>query len=139
MKRNLLLALLLSSLIFSSLPAQKVSYSYDNAGNRIARTVIQLSTKQSQSQSEIITESFGKHEILIYPNPTLGALAVKILNLETIDQGEVFIVNTSGQIILNQKITSTLMHFDLSNEPSGMYLMRMQLNGELTNWKIIKQ
>ena len=61
-----------------------VSYAYDYAGNRISRKVVNLTPTPSHVKKQLdsipapIEEKLGDQMITIYPNPTKGALAVKI-------------------------------------------------------------
>jgi len=78
----------------------KVNFGYDNAGNRISRTISLLkSAPTSDSEEEppvVYSEMLSDIEIKIYPNPTDGLLKVEIRNLP--EKQTDFWNNTSGRL-----------------------------------------
>jgi hypothetical protein len=66
-----------------------------------------------------------KPTILIYPNPTPGILTIEPLSLIEEESYFINVLNTSGQIIHNQKINSSIGKFDIdisSLRPGSYYL-----------------
>ena len=49
---------------------------------------------------------------------------------------DVFSVN--GMLILSQDITEILTSIDIGSQPSGIYIVSITVNGNVTNWKVIK-
>lgn len=77
----ILFALIVIKLQSISVSSQSISYSYDQAGNRIARRVINLPPAPAKVTSNApdsvnVTEEISTFTIRIYPNPTRGALMV---------------------------------------------------------------
>lgn len=142
MKKCLLICFLISSLSPFVLYGQDVSYRYDKAGNRKERVIelksAEIAKNQVQEPAPVIEDLLSGQEILIYPNPTEGELSVSISNAKNTIEGEVFITTMNGEVLIRKKVVSTLMHFDLSNNAAGFYIMKIILNGEATTWKIIK-
>lgn len=66
----------------------------------------------------------------IYPNPTSGSITI---GLEKYEKAEV--VNIIGQIILR----SAKRNIDISNQPSGVYYIRMFTNDEIITEAILKK
>lgn len=117
----------------------KLNYTYDNAGNRIER-VIPLSVKAiSEVQPVVFEEEIAQRIVKIYPNPTKGQLAVEISDTEKLKSGKLFIYNMKGQLILNKKIVSTRSDLDISSKSNGVYILYIDLDGERSSWKIIKE
>ncbi len=143
MKKHLLItfALLCCSSVF--LYGQKASYLYDAAGNRTERIIVLTKSAklagETPSQPEPVEDILQKHKIKIYPNPTQGALSVSIQGAHDIPNGNILITNAGGNLIVQKKINSTLIRFDLSRHPSGLYLMKISIDGEFTSWKIIRE
>lgn len=141
MKKCLLTCFLISGLSSLFLYGQDVSYRYDKAGNRKERVIelksAEIAKNQLQEPAPVIEDLLSEQEILIYPNPTEGELSVSISNVQDIE-GEVLITTINGEVLIRKKVVSTLMHFDLSNNAAGFYIMKIILNGEATTWKIIK-
>jgi YD repeat-containing protein len=142
MKELLSIFLLLSTVIGVS--AQNVSYRYDDAGNRTERVIV-LSSLSSPSPSlspASVTEledMIAGRKIKIYPNPTEGMLAVEIADFTKESKVEYLITDMSGKTISRKKADSSYTTLDLTRQRSGIYILRISINGENTNWKIIKK
>lgn len=120
--------------------AQNVSFSYDNAGNRIKREIIlQRKFVTEKTTNEYYSEMLSEKIIRIYPNPTDGMLKVKITGLENREQCVFKIFNSLGQLIISKQAASSTTDIDISGKPNGTYILQISLNGEKSAWKIIKQ
>src|SRR4030042_7060296 len=88
----LLLGILCTGIL--SFGQTKVSYGYDDSGNRISRTTINLksatqsaTTSTSETKDRIEGETpysnrVGEYNVLIYPNPVKSELIIDIQGLE---------------------------------------------------------
>ncbi len=118
--------------------AQQVSYSYDSAGNRVSRQTgngsqAPLRSSVDQKQTDLkITISVG-------PNPTTGPLEISLSRFGENDACHLTLSNTAGQVLIDRSVTSVLTTLDLSSYAYGFYLLRVELNGEITTYKIIKK
>jgi hypothetical protein len=133
------IALLLSAMFARS---QSVSYAYDAAGNRTARTFSLIKSPEApQSPSEItsLTDLIAEKSIVIYPNPTKGNLTVEIKDFTDKLEAEFQLTDLSGRVIANRKATAASQTFDLSNRAAGIYLLLIRINGESVVWRIIKE
>ena len=86
-----------------------------------------------------VSEKLGNKNIRIYPNPTSGVLKIEVAGFEDSDKGNLSIFNLSGQQLLNSDIISTFTELDISSSQKGVYILLINLNGESTTWKIIKE
>jgi len=68
--------------------------------------------------------------INIYPNPTSGKFTVE-------RKGELTICNLLGEEILSKKLTSSKSEIDLSNQPKGIYIVKVRDNGNNYTIKIL--
>lgn len=138
------LASLLFLMIFSfgmSSSGQSIKYAYDAAGNRIKREIV-LQTRtnsKNEAKKESYSEMLSQREIRIYPNPTDGQLKVEISNLDQSDECNLSIFNANGQNVQSVKSKSSIAEFDISNQPKGIYILVILINGEKSTWKIIKK
>jgi hypothetical protein len=117
-----------------------IRYAYDASGNRTERTIV-LATKSAEAKTEtFFTEELAERTIKIYPNPTDGFLKVEIGNTEGIKNCTITIsaINT-GKQVKKQKATLPVTDIDISNQPFGVYVMLIDIDGEYTSWKIIKK
>jgi YD repeat-containing protein len=136
---------LLSMLFIAlALPAQNISYKYDAAGNRTERVITLQSQSQLRSSSYTSTvtsidDIIADHQIKIYPNPTKGMLSVEVGEITEKGQAEFLLTDMSGRIINRQRSGAGTVYFDLSRYSSGVYILRIIINGEAVSWKIIKE
>jgi hypothetical protein len=140
-KHKLLLIFLLLSTT-GILRSQNIAYYYDNAGNRIERTIVMSSALRSAEESSDVTaveDLIADHAVKIYPNPTQGMLAVEIANFTDDLSVDFLLTNASGRVIDRQQATSGYQTFNLSNQVPGIYLLRIRIEDAVTTWKIIKE
>lgn len=141
--------LFLKLLIFIALPlvtctsaSAQVSFGYDAAGNRISRTIVLAKTLTKAATTDSIkpfTEMQGELQVKIYPNPTKGKLTVEITG-STRDVAElVAIYGIQGQLLLQQAASSSHTDLDISGQPAGTYILRINAGQKTTYWRIIKE
>ncbi len=133
---------------------RKIDFSYDTWGNRISRTIVLTNnatrtalvgeTEEETVYHEAVDYTVGgeinEAEVLVYPNPTQGLLAVEIRNVPDGTNGEIVIMRENGQQFRRKAIAPGMkMDFDLRNEPAGMYLLYVRIGDTVTSWKIIKK
>ena len=139
-KQTLLLALMATSL---SAGAQgKVGFAYDEAGNRVKREIVITRSANMENDSPEKSESFydalGDRTVKISPN-SYGIINVSVLHMLPTDDGNVGVYAVSGTEILRQRITGAETVVDISNQPQGVYILRVIINGTSTTWKITKK
>ena len=147
MKRfSIISALLMLSVFSSSLCAQNaVAYAYDACGNRVSRTVVLPSQSMAKRHTEetdstsYFEETALKRSVRIYPNPTKGMLKVEVVGMQDSDVCRLSLYGMSGNRVMQTKATESMTFLDLSNYANGHYLLVLELNGENTTWKIIKE
>ena len=72
------------------------------------------------------------HKINIYPNPNNGEFAI---SLNTV-KATVKIYDVNGKLIINEIQNSTRKNYDLSNLQSGIYIVKIISNNEITTKRI---
>jgi len=135
----------ISMLCITNLEAQ-VSYQYDNNGNRTAKVIVLNTLKNNDfaeldvdnDDSIVFDDKLGESSVKIYPNPTKGLLRIDIQNDSEIS-GFIEIINNVGKTISKTSEISLENQLDLSNQPNGVYVMRIIINGQTSTWKIIKE
>lgn len=129
------------------LPGVGVSFAYDNAGNRISRKLVTLSSGMFQAKrnfdntpqvAEPIEEKLGERTITVYPNPTKGALAVGISG-EILTKISVVLLNSQGVVLQNTQADSDITTLEMSHYPTSWYILRVIADGKSIEFKIIKQ
>src|SRR4030043_2386565 len=129
----LLLGILCTGIL--SFGQTKVSYGYDDSGNRISRTTINLksatqsaTTSTSGAKDRIEGESpnsdrVGEYNVLIYPNPVKSELIISIQDLADNTYATITIYDQSGRLILTQNKTTAGTTLNLSQISPGDYYM----------------
>ena len=80
-----------------------------------------------------IPGTFSETKITVYPNPCVDYIYFNTsLRLENIS-----IYNTNGQLIRIEELTNN--RINVSELPSGLYIIRFDTNGKIINKKIIKK
>ncbi len=72
----------------------------------------------------------------VYPNPTLGGLQVDMPWLK--GKAVISVTNLSGQLLKQVIVNSSRANFDISNLPSGLYLVRINAENGQAVKKIMK-
>lgn len=159
--KNILIAIIITNLslcISTTLFAQKgqFSYSYDNAGNRIAREVIYLAPAEEIAGADSIANAPAGHESIlqsletgaqgknntlkVFPNPTHGKLNIQFTGDMAGLKAEISVYNNAGVYVYQNTSTTHKHVVDLCGQPAGNYILVVRLQGyEKKEYKIIKQ
>ena len=135
------------------LGAQTVSFGYDNAGNRTSRTrplpkstldttVVseeEIKKELAEQEQKFGFESLAEGQVKVYPNPTEGAMMVKLQNISNAEGIQLQLYNLSGSLLKTKQMGSTLEEFSLYEYSSGVYILRVSRNDEKLEYKIIKK
>lgn len=139
MKILLIVFLFIVSLV--SIQAQnKISYAYDASGNRTERILV-VATKSllaGEEPENIITEEIAKREVKIYSS-IQGQITVEISTLEGMKTGTMIIYAfPNGNTVLTRKVKYTREDLDISNQRAGIYILLVDIDGEKTSYKLMK-
>ena len=75
----------------------------------------------------------------LMPNPTSGNLRVSMLDFDTEKQHQLEIRDVTGKLLIKQRMDANVIDLDVSQLPSGMYLVIVTSNNEIINQsKLIK-
>lgn len=141
--KHLILTVILVCITLQTNAQQSLSYAYDAAGNRIGRAIV-LETRASkalQNQTDSISfhEMLAEKQLKIYPNPVLSELTLSITGYQSSMSGEFSILTLGGALLKKGKIQSEKTTINMGGYRPGTYILHIQLNGQPTSWKIIKQ
>lgn len=143
----------------TTIKAQQIQYefTYDDAGNRIKREVVFLNNKRDTSQSsptlteytktsdtdskeQILKEttSLKGYDYVVFPNPTTSSVMLQIT--KDFQKGNVQLLSLSGGVVYKSANVTSGMEIDLSSEPAGHYILKLDLDGtSVKEWIIIKE
>jgi len=116
-----------------------INFTYDNAGNRIKRTIPRGNLPNQTDPEEYSLLSLTGSDIYVYPNPTDGPLNVYIPSFTNEDGIVVYVFNMSGQLVLEKKVDDRIVTLNLAAQPSGVYLVRIKPETGENIWKIVKK
>ena len=106
--------------------APYVTYSHHNYCGKSMETI-------TEEQSEITVGSAG---INIYPNPTENYVYVTSGNNDDLVNIEAF--NTLGEMVAKSSIASGGV-FDLSDQVSGIYILKIEVNSVISTYRVTKK
>lgn len=141
MKRiSLLLSLLL--LCGMGLMAQSLSYEYDydQAGNRIRRSVVTLTRGDQKGDAiPLFTDELPDgNRMTLFPNPTKGVIRFEMGQPDGV-LGHYRLFDLKGTLLMEGVCESHAFDLDLSRQPNGVYLIEFQNKNKVYSNKIIKE
>lgn len=88
-----------------------------------------------------LTDSIGKFEFVLYPNPTSDYLHVLADNyFMEYPEKSISVYDLSGKELIHHPITDRLTKMDFSTFVTGAYIVRVQSgNSKIKEWKVIKE
>lgn len=144
MKLKYLLFISLFINIMSSNAVDRVNFTYDEAGNRKSRKLITVQLRSAMAGTQVeepapVESPLGKRKVLVYPNPTKGALAVEVTGGGPKDKVDITLFNAQGvQLQYLQGIVGKTP-VDMTQYASTWYILRVSAGQEVVEFKIIKQ
>jgi hypothetical protein len=129
------------------LQAQSFEYSYDDAGNRIQRKVLELksaeqqdnATAEASADDAFFNEEMGNYSLNVFPNPATSSINISISGDNTAEDMLIELRDLQGRLLLSQKAILGTSKLDLSNHAAGAYILHIRIGEELSVWKIIKE
>jgi hypothetical protein len=141
MKRLLLVFVFISG--FKVGYAQKVAFFYDQNGNRVSREFKLPGQRIDNSILDTLAfaEQFGNAQLLIYPNPVLTEVTIKINSdySSELKDVKVNVLSVTGINVGTAIFDNNQYRFNFSNLPTGVYLIVVTANGCKREIKIIKE
>ncbi|MFV0467616.1 MAG: T9SS type A sorting domain-containing protein [Dysgonomonas sp.] len=144
-KIQILFIAAISAFIYSLEAQESIQFDYDEAGNCIVKykTVVLPShtkrkandTTQIAPQSEIVSD----REVIIYPNPTQGALKIEIKGPNPESPIRYVLTDMGGNTISKAESKEIYYSFDMTSFPPGVYLLRVMIDDKWNTWKIMKE
>ena len=147
MKRGIILLFFIS--VWSFVQAQApaiVTYSYDANGNRVSRSIVFSRMEEASSDDSLekgcltsIQDEIGHVTLNIFPNPTNDRIYVERNDTEGNGNMVVFLSSVTGVLVCKVETDNNQTYLDLSSLASGIYILKVDVNGEHRCWKVIKR
>lgn len=119
--------------------SQSVRFAYDEAGNRVKREIViskQKAKTSTTDSNKIYYDMLDNVEVKVYPNPTKGNLKVGVSRADLTFTVQVY--SSAGQIVGTYTSRNGYVDVNITNQPNGLYVLAVSMNGNKTTWKIIK-
>lgn len=122
----------------------KIKYTYDAAGNRVRREAAAAAGKSktrqlaSVSDGQVASGVLRDHFVKVYPNPTDGVLRIGIYSMKPTDKCSLRVYAPHGALLLSQSVTTADTDIDISDNPAGIYLLKVDIDGHSQTFKITK-
>jgi hypothetical protein len=86
----------------------------------------------TSSVQEVVTANW-----VVYPNPTTGLLNIRGLN--AVGGFDALVLDVAGRVVLRERFESAaeVQQLDLSQEPNGIYLLRISTENHVQNIKLV--
>jgi len=77
----------------------------------------------------------------IYPNPTNGKFTIQITDLKSSINNQLSVTNILGETVYSSLINnkSSIIELDLSDQPSGMYIVNIRTGEKVEHKKLLKE
>lgn len=126
-----------------ALCSQSIVFKYDDAGNRLSRTVSVPELMKRRMKTSVPNEPSGLSlfdtQIKIGPSPTSGVIKIEIAGLDEKKDFTAYIFNASSQLVLKQKIAGLVTELDITSRPNGVYIVGVVSGDNCVSSKIVKQ
>ncbi|MCQ2072214.1 MAG: T9SS type A sorting domain-containing protein [Bacteroidaceae bacterium] len=118
--------------------ADRIYYSYDNTGNRVSASTHAPSTRGAFDNGTDISDTLALSGIRVYPNPTEGPLTVVITGYDLENAG-ITVTDMTGKNLIRLTETAETNELDLTDYPSGIYLVRIRTVESESVHKIVRK
>jgi len=150
MHRFILLIVGILALTPLLLNSQAITYDYDNSGNRVKKYIV-VQKKSDHIEEEYITDTLSKAnpdkvvdelnevKVTIYPNPTQGQLNIEVSGLASAEMMGYQLYSQTGVLLQSQKSAGSYFSVDLSQYPTGIYILILVNKDSRSEWKVFKK
>lgn len=119
--------------------AQKIGFAYDAVGNRIKREIVVSRDLKKNSRTAENDASFYdtlENKTIRITRTSSNTIVVSILNFDSKDAGFVDLCSINGMRVYLQNLPASEININMGSMPSGLYILRVQINDNSTTWKI---
>jgi hypothetical protein len=88
---------------------------------------------------EYFVERIAQVEMKIYPNPATEKITLQVANMDNLQTGVFKLLTLNGQLLQEQAVHSSATEISLLGLAKGVYILKVNVNGRVEDWKVIKQ
>lgn len=133
------ISILLLTLLPLAVGALPVRYSYDAAGNRVKREIVMNPSLSPKKQTSYTDDIADDYKLKITPSAQDGIVQVEIVSRTDLKEGCVDVFSVKGMRVLTTMTSGGRATVDLSGKRSGVYILHVNVDGNETDWKIIRK
>ena len=131
-----LITIVLMSISYNGMAQHSISYSYDAAGNRTGRSITITPVKgRNVTEIEEIHDT-PSARVHVTADSNSGIVKVEIVNYIDSDICHITLYDTAGTFLTDIPEAEPVTLIDISDKPSGIYILQAVLNGRSDTWKI---
>ena len=101
--------------------------------------IVTNTTINEYTQTASVKEIQTNASISVYPNPGNGKYYVKLPDGMNFSELSLEVYNLLGELVISKKPQNSLTQIDLSQQPNGIYIVRVNGSKQSLNQRIIKQ
>lgn len=117
--------------------AQVIYYHYDQAGNRTERSTHATPSARIHPDSTDLKEiTKQEYQAILYPNASEGVFYISMKRRD--GPVELYVFDIKGTIRFQHTYRQQLIRFDLTDEPSGMYIVKWRSREKSYIEKVLK-
>lgn len=139
--RKLIFLIVCFIIVLSSNVHARVSFAYDEAGNRVRREIVinrgSRAMDKSESKDEAYFDVLGDRMIKVTQNES-GIVKVTVLDMVSDDECYIDVCSIDGMQVFTEPHAGVETVIDLSTRAKGIYILRVVVNETQTTWKITK-
>lgn len=109
----------------------------DSSGAIDTLTKTYIKDNCDNSRKQKLENSILANDVIIYPNPNAGSFAIELEN--TSKNSLIVISDLVGKVIFSKTIIDNTLQIDISNQPKGIYLVKVINGNNVTTQKIVYQ
>jgi hypothetical protein len=80
-------------------------------------------------------DNISNNKIIVYPNPSSGKFSLKVDN-KLLNNSSIIITDILGKVVWTYDFIKPEFNFDLTNEPNGLYLIKLKTPSGSSNSKL---
>ncbi len=117
---------------------QNIKFSYDDAGNRIKREVIQVEVvnEQDKEMQKLLKGDRIDKNISVTANKYTDAIHIDIKDENFAGPYDIDIYDMAGYKVLGTKAATNIYDADISHLSDGIYIVVITYQGKTNAWKI---
>jgi len=121
---------------------QQLSFAYDDAGNRISRTIVvgayNPSVDVQHESSRIYVETLGGIALKLRSGIEKAGFTIDVGDYSSSLSGEYSILDKEGTLLAKEELSKETTLVELEELPPGSYTFNILLNGHPSRWEVLK-